>query len=98
MEGEHIGSLRGFAFKVDPGTRLSDRKLLLAAAEKHLASLLQERADAAGVPFVTTQAGAMFGLYFSGADDSASNSNDAADAGGDGDAPTIFPSGQTPSP
>ncbi|MDH0893318.1 MULTISPECIES: glutamate-1-semialdehyde 2,1-aminomutase [unclassified Pseudomonas] len=30
---------------------------------------LQERADAAGVPFVATQAGAMFGLYFSGADD-----------------------------
>jgi glutamate-1-semialdehyde 2,1-aminomutase len=30
---------------------------------------LQERADAAGVSFVTTQAGAMFGLYFSGADD-----------------------------
>jgi len=30
---------------------------------------LQERADAAGVPFVTTQAGGMFGLYFSGADD-----------------------------
>ncbi|KAF1051968.1 MAG: Glutamate-1-semialdehyde 2,1-aminomutase [Stenotrophomonas maltophilia] len=29
---------------------------------------LQERADAAGVPFVTTQAGAMFGLYFSEAD------------------------------
>ncbi len=46
VEGEHIGSLRGFAFKVDPGTRLSDRKLLLAAAEKHLTSLLQERADA----------------------------------------------------
>ena len=30
---------------------------------------LQERADAASVPFVTTQAGGMFGLYFSGADD-----------------------------
>lgn len=30
---------------------------------------LQERADAAGIPFVTTQVGAMFGLYFSGADD-----------------------------
>ncbi|GGJ97048.1 glutamate-1-semialdehyde 2,1-aminomutase [Pseudomonas matsuisoli] len=30
---------------------------------------LQDRADAAGVPFVTTQAGGMFGLYFSGADD-----------------------------
>ena len=29
---------------------------------------LQDRADAAGVPFVTTQVGAMFGLYFSGAD------------------------------
>lgn len=31
---------------------------------------LQERADAAGIPFVTTQAGAaMFGLYFTDADD-----------------------------
>ncbi len=30
---------------------------------------LQQRADAAGVPFVTTQAGGMFGLYFSGADE-----------------------------
>ena len=29
---------------------------------------LQDRADAAGVPFVTTQAGGMFGLYFSGAE------------------------------
>jgi glutamate-1-semialdehyde 2,1-aminomutase len=25
---------------------------------------LQERADAAGIPFTTTQAGGMFGLYF----------------------------------
>ena len=30
---------------------------------------LQERADAAGIAFVTTQAGGMFGLYFSAADD-----------------------------
>ena len=30
---------------------------------------LQDRADAAGIPFVTTQAGGKFGLYFSGADD-----------------------------
>ena len=45
VEGEHIGSLQGFSFKVDPGARLSDRKLLLAAAEKHLAALLQARAD-----------------------------------------------------
>jgi len=29
---------------------------------------LQDRADAAGIPFVTTQVGGMFGLYFSGAD------------------------------
>jgi ATP-dependent RNA helicase SUPV3L1/SUV3 len=46
VEGEHIGSLRGFAFHVDPAARLTDRKLLLAAAERHLTSLLQARADA----------------------------------------------------
>ncbi|HUD29303.1 MAG TPA: helicase-related protein [Novosphingobium sp.] len=46
VEGEHIGSLRGFGFQVDPGARLTDRKLLLAAAEKHLARLLQKRAEA----------------------------------------------------
>ncbi|MFC6620576.1 helicase-related protein [Novosphingobium panipatense] len=45
VEGEHIGSLRGFTFQVDPGARLSDCKLLLAAAEKHLATLLGKRAD-----------------------------------------------------
>jgi ATP-dependent RNA helicase SUPV3L1/SUV3 len=45
VEGEHIGSLRGFAFHVDPAARLSDRKLLLAAAERHLAGLLARRAD-----------------------------------------------------
>ncbi len=44
VEGEHIGSLRGFAFEVDPGARLSDRKLLLAAAERHLPALLERRA------------------------------------------------------
>jgi ATP-dependent RNA helicase SUPV3L1/SUV3 len=44
VEGEHIGSLRGFAFRVDPGARLSDRKLLLAAAERHLPALLERRA------------------------------------------------------
>ena len=32
--------------------------------------IVRQRADAAGIPFVTTQAGAaMFGLYFTGADD-----------------------------
>ncbi|WP_156839738.1 helicase-related protein [Novosphingobium aquimarinum] len=46
VEGEHIGSLRGFAFRVDPGARHSDRKLLLAAAERHLPALLERRATA----------------------------------------------------
>ncbi|PTU74068.1 glutamate-1-semialdehyde 2,1-aminomutase [Pseudomonas mangrovi] len=41
----------------------------LADYTSRLLAGLQERADAAGVPFVTTQAGGMFGLYFSGADD-----------------------------
>jgi glutamate-1-semialdehyde 2,1-aminomutase len=41
----------------------------LAAYTSTLLDGLQQRADAAQVPFVTTQAGGMFGLYFSGADD-----------------------------
>ncbi|WP_188771772.1 helicase-related protein [Novosphingobium endophyticum] len=65
VEGEHIGSLRGFAFHVDPAARLSDRKLLLAAAERHLASLLQARADAlveaihAGTAQITSDRGTL---------------------------------------
>jgi glutamate-1-semialdehyde 2,1-aminomutase len=41
----------------------------LTAYTSRMLDGLQQRADAAGIPFVTTQAGAMFGLYFSGADD-----------------------------
>ncbi len=41
----------------------------LSAYTTRMLDGLQQRADAAGVPFVTTQAGGMFGLYFSGADD-----------------------------
>ena len=41
----------------------------LSAFTSRLLDGLQQRADAASVPFVTTQAGGMFGLYFSGADD-----------------------------
>ncbi len=41
----------------------------LTAYTSRMLDGLQQRADAAGVPFVTTQAGGMFGLYFSGADD-----------------------------
>ncbi len=41
----------------------------LIALTTRLLDGLRERAQAAGVPFVTTQAGGMFGLYFSTADD-----------------------------
>jgi ATP-dependent RNA helicase SUPV3L1/SUV3 len=44
VDGEPIGALTGFAFRVDPATRLADRKLLLAAAERHLPGLLAKRA------------------------------------------------------
>ncbi|TDV47346.1 glutamate-1-semialdehyde 2,1-aminomutase [Pseudomonas graminis] len=39
----------------------------LSAFTARLLEGLQQRADAAGIPFVTTQAGGMFGLYFSDA-------------------------------
>ncbi|MEX6677310.1 glutamate-1-semialdehyde 2,1-aminomutase [Pseudomonas sp. W2Oct36] len=39
----------------------------LTAFTTRLLEGLQQRADAAGIPFVTTQAGGMFGLYFSDA-------------------------------
>ncbi|MDR2857094.1 MAG: helicase [Novosphingobium sp.] len=44
VDGEHIGALRGFRFIVDPSARHADRKLLLAAAERHVPALLAERA------------------------------------------------------
>ncbi|MGE3692920.1 MAG: helicase-related protein [Novosphingobium sp.] len=45
VDNEHIGTLEGFRFKVDPLARHEDRKLLLAAAERHLPALLAGRAD-----------------------------------------------------
>ncbi|QNE05591.1 helicase-related protein [Croceicoccus marinus] len=44
VDGEEIGRLEGFAFQVDPQARLEMRRLLLAAAEKHLPALLDKRA------------------------------------------------------
>jgi len=44
VEDEHIGTLDGFRFHVDPEARHADRKLLLAAAEKHVPALLDQRA------------------------------------------------------
>lgn len=46
VDGEAIGQLDGFAFSVDPATRADDRRMLLAAAEKHLAVELASRASA----------------------------------------------------
>ena len=46
VEGEAIGTLKGFQFKVDPVARASDHKMLLAAAEKHLRAELARRATA----------------------------------------------------
>ena len=45
VDGEAIGHLAGFRFRVDPATRLADRKLLLAAAERHLPALRAARAE-----------------------------------------------------
>lgn len=44
VDGEPIGHLAGFRFRVDPQARLADRKLLLAAAERHLPELRAARA------------------------------------------------------
>ena len=43
---EPIGHLTGFEFRVDPSTRLADKRLLLAAAERRLGEELDRRANA----------------------------------------------------
>ena len=43
---EPIGHLSGFEFRVDPSTRLADKRLLLAAAERRLGDELERRATA----------------------------------------------------
>ncbi|HEU5483137.1 MAG TPA: helicase-related protein [Sphingomicrobium sp.] len=43
---EPIGHLAGFEFRVDPGARLADKRLLLAAAERRLGDELERRASA----------------------------------------------------
>ena len=44
VDGEEIGTLDGFAFRVDAGARAGERKLLLAAAQRHLAVTLRQKA------------------------------------------------------
>ncbi|MFM7379453.1 MAG: helicase-related protein [Erythrobacter sp.] len=45
VEGESIGRLEGFRFHVDPNTGVADRRMLLAAGEKALPTLLAQRAE-----------------------------------------------------
>ena len=45
VDGEPIGHLAGFRFQIDPAARHGDHKLLRAAAERHLPSLLATRAQ-----------------------------------------------------
>jgi ATP-dependent RNA helicase SUPV3L1/SUV3 len=44
VDGEDIGQLDGFAFRVDPKAKAADQKLLIAAADRHLAKLRHEKA------------------------------------------------------
>lgn len=46
VDGESIGTLDGFTFRVDPAARVGESKLLLAAAEKHLAAFLRAKVKA----------------------------------------------------
>ena len=46
VDGEPLGHLEGFRFEVDASARASDRKLLLAAADRHLPGLIAKRAEA----------------------------------------------------
>lgn len=45
VEGERIGRLDGFRFAIDPDTGLGERKMLLAAGERALPSILAQRAE-----------------------------------------------------
>jgi len=49
VDGEHLGTITGLRFVVDPNARHEDRRMLLAAAEKALPRLLGERAEALAV-------------------------------------------------
>ncbi len=46
VEGEEIGTLKGFQFVVPSDSRSEDRKMLLAAAERYLGQIMTENADA----------------------------------------------------
>lgn len=43
VDGEPLGILEGFQFRVDPAARAGDQRLMLAAAERHLSAELTRR-------------------------------------------------------
>ncbi|MFZ1476691.1 MAG: helicase-related protein, partial [Sphingorhabdus sp.] len=74
VDGEHIGHLDGFSFRPDKSAKVGEHKLLLAAAERHLAGYLDKKAralamadndefnlaaDAEGRPAITWQGNAI---------------------------------------
>ena len=61
VDGAIIGTLRGFAFQPDPSARAGEKKLLLAAAERRLATELAARARS-----LAAAADADFALQFDG--------------------------------
>ncbi len=56
VDGVHIGALHGFRFEVDPTARHGDRKLLLAAAERHVPALAAKRAEALALAITSGEA------------------------------------------
>ncbi|WP_373489892.1 helicase-related protein [Parasphingorhabdus sp.] len=46
VEGQEIGTLKGFQFLVPSDSRREDRKMLLAAAERYLGRIMTDNADA----------------------------------------------------
>jgi len=46
VEGQELGTLKGFQFLVPSDSRREDRKMLLAAAERYLGRIMTENADA----------------------------------------------------
>ncbi len=61
VEDEPIGKLNGFRFAADPSARASEKRLLLAAAERHLPAEFSRRAAA-----LVASADSAFELVFNG--------------------------------
>ncbi len=66
VDGEAIGRLSGFRFRVDPAAHHGDHRLLLAAAERHVPELLAARAralvEALSRPGAGTEPGSRAGI------------------------------------